>query len=310
MTDLPPAVLAAGVVVHRADGRVALVHRPRYDDWSLPKGKLEKGEPAAVGAVRECWEETGVRARLEAPLPEITYRVAAGSKLVRYWRAAVGDDDGFTPGTEVDRLRWVAPTQAARVLTNAADADVVAASAAIGPTRTLLVLRHAEAVPRREWARSLGRSADDVRPLTTGGFAQAQHLASLLACYRPQRIVSSPARRCQQTLEPIAALAATTVELDDRYSEACAAREPHEIRVAVTALLTEQRPVVVCTHRPVLPHLVAALVADGTTAGSATDLTTGLAGEPPLQPASCLVLHRDDSGRLVSYERHRTPHRV
>jgi 8-oxo-dGTP diphosphatase len=308
------AILAAGVVVHDQAGRVALVHRPRYDDWSLPKGKLERGEAAAVAAVRECWEETGIHARLEAPLTEVTYSVAKGRKRVRYWRAAIADDDGFAPGPEVDQLRWTAPSEAAQVLTNASDAAVVAASTGLGPTRALVALRHAEAVPRAEWAESSTR-ADDERPLTARGLAQAQDVAILLACYRPQHLVSSPARRCEQTIEPLAALVAAVIKRDDRYSEARSARDPDALRAAVGALAVPPLSAVLCTHRPVLPLVVSTLVAaaragSGEHPAATTPVAGLLAAERPLQPASCLVLHRDDAGRLVSYERHQVTGRA
>lgn len=306
-----PTILAAGVVVHDAKGRVALVHRPRYDDWSLPKGKLEKREDAAVAAVRECREETGVRARLEVPLPEVTYAVGGRPKVVRYWRAAIDGDDGFVAGTEVDQLRWVPPEQAASVLTNPADAVVVAASAELGPTFALAVLRHAEAVPRAVWAAAPHpRPSDDARPLTAHGSAQARSVATLLACYRPRRVVSSPAQRCRQTVEPLAAVTHTVIELDERYSESSAERDPGLPQAAAAALAAEHLPSVLCTHRPVLPHVVATLV---TAAGprshepaAASGRVAGLvASEPPLEPAGCLVLHRDSNGTIRAYERHR-----
>jgi 8-oxo-dGTP diphosphatase len=117
MTD--PEVLAAGGLVVRDDGRVAVVHRPRYDDWSLPKGKLDAGESFEAGAVREVEEETGVRARIVGELESATYLDRKGrQKLVRWYRMKVdGEPGGFVPNSEVDELRWLTPEQALDLVT-------------------------------------------------------------------------------------------------------------------------------------------------------------------------------------------------
>ena len=109
-----PEVLAAGGLLVRDDGRVAVVHRPRYDDWSLPKGKLDPGESFEDGAVREVWEETGVRGRIRAELDPVEYVDRKGRyKLVRWYRMDVaGEPDEFVPNDEVDELRWVTPAEA------------------------------------------------------------------------------------------------------------------------------------------------------------------------------------------------------
>jgi 8-oxo-dGTP diphosphatase len=119
---------AAGGVVMR-DGLVAVVHRPRYDDWSLPKGKLDPGESFEQAALREVEEETGLRCRLERELPSVEYEVRGRPKLVRYWLMAVDRDPGFEPNDEVDELRWLAPAEAAGLLTYDRDKGVVAAAA-------------------------------------------------------------------------------------------------------------------------------------------------------------------------------------
>jgi 8-oxo-dGTP diphosphatase len=119
---------AAGGVVVR-DGLVAVVHRPRYDDWSLPKGKLDPGETFEQAALREVEEETGLRCRLEGELPSVEYEVKGRPKLVRYWRMAVEEDPGFVPNDEVDDVRWLAPVDAAQLLTYDRDKGVVAAAA-------------------------------------------------------------------------------------------------------------------------------------------------------------------------------------
>ena len=123
-------IQAAGGVVLRDDGRVAVVHRPRYDDWTLPKGKLEPGESFEEGALREVEEETGLRARLVRELPAVEYSVRGRPKEVRYWLMDVDSDPGFAPNDEVDELRWLAPPDAASLLTYDRDKEVLSAAVA------------------------------------------------------------------------------------------------------------------------------------------------------------------------------------
>jgi 8-oxo-dGTP diphosphatase len=121
-------VEAAGGVVLGPDGRVALVHRPRYDDWSLPKGKLDAGESFEEAALREVEEETGLRARLVRELRSVEYHDNKGRpKLVRYWLMEVEEDPGFVANDEVDELRWVEPEEALGLLTYSRDRSLVAA---------------------------------------------------------------------------------------------------------------------------------------------------------------------------------------
>jgi 8-oxo-dGTP diphosphatase len=119
-------VRAAGGLVVRDDGRIAVVHRPRYDDWSLPKGKLDGGEGWEDAALREVHEETGVRAELGDELASDEYTDSKGRpKTVRWWRMRVVADDGFAADDEVDELRWVTPEEAASLLSYEHDRRLV-----------------------------------------------------------------------------------------------------------------------------------------------------------------------------------------
>ena len=139
MTD-EPEVRAAGAVVYRRSGddvEWAVIHRPRYDDWSLPKGKLDPGEDFETAAVREVSEEIGVHGTLGVELPSTSYHDNKGrSKVVRYWLMEVpGDDTGFAPNDEVDELRWLGADAARAILTYERDRALLDAAAGAAATR-------------------------------------------------------------------------------------------------------------------------------------------------------------------------------
>jgi 8-oxo-dGTP diphosphatase len=116
-------IRAAGGLVGR-DGRVLLVHRPRYDDWTFPKGKADDGESDEACALREVHEETGLRCELGDELAATEYIDSRGRpKRVRWWAMRSVADDGFTPNDEVDELRWVTPDEARELLSY--DRDLV-----------------------------------------------------------------------------------------------------------------------------------------------------------------------------------------
>ena len=126
-------VKAAGGVVWRRAGdtiAIAIAHRPRYDDWSLPKGKLDKGESWEDAALREVEEEIGIRARLGEELDPVAYDDRKGrAKVVRYWLMEPEHETTFAPNDEVDELRWLAPDEAIEALTYPHDAELVRSAA-------------------------------------------------------------------------------------------------------------------------------------------------------------------------------------
>jgi 8-oxo-(d)GTP phosphatase len=253
----PRIVRAAGGVVSR-DGsggpEVVLVHRPRYDDWSLPKGKLSGGEHLLLAGLREVHEETGVRAVPRLQLPPTRYLTGDPDveKSVEYWHMLCRGIDPFTPNDEVDEVRWVPAEQAAALLTYAHDRGVLAAFPRIARVGGLvLLLRHAAAGERETW------SADDfVRPLDDAGQATAKALAPLLAAYEPTRIISARPVRCVQTVEPLATLTGLAVEVDDRFDEN---GDPTGAAAAIRDLAVAGGVTVICSQRGLIPKAAAIL---------------------------------------------------
>jgi 8-oxo-dGTP diphosphatase len=265
----PRVILAAGGIVWRprapkVDGRerveVLIVHRPGYKDWTFPKGKPDRGESLPATAVREIKEETGYKVRLGHPLPETLYRVKGGMKRVSYWSARpYGKPKPFTPNNEIDEVRWVKVGEARKLLTYDHDRMLLKAFTALRDakahkTRTVIVLRHATAHLRTAW------KGDDLdRPLTKPGQAQAAKLQRLLKAYGVKRIVTSPATRCAQTVDTYAKSIQTFLEVDDRLSEETTAKR---VDRSIATILDRKGPLVVCTHRPTLPWVFAALRMD------------------------------------------------
>ena len=217
-------IQAAGAVVWRpgqAGPDIALVHRPRYDDWSFPKGKCERGEHLLATAVREVREETGLRVVLGRRLTSSVYQSAGGVKRVSYWAARCAGSEGFAPSHEVDEVQWLPAAQARARLSYDRDMAVLDEfGAAPASTVPLVLLRHAAAGRKsdrasdRAVAGERARAADLARPLDGRGLAEAGLLAGLLASYGTCQVVSSAAERCLATVRPYAAAAGVPVQVD------------------------------------------------------------------------------------------------
>ena len=257
-----PLIRAAGGVLWRpaADSSVelAIVHRPRYDDWTFPKGKLSPGETELEGAVREVYEETGFRTRVGRSLGEVHYMKASGDderpKVVRYWAMeAIGG--GFGPTREVDELRWVDRDEAGSVLTFDRDRDVLARFVGAPATTTsVLLVRHASAGSRNKW-----EGDDRRRPLDELGWEQSDDLVRLLSRFGITRIVSADFVRCEQTLQPYSEAIGAPVERDPVFSER--GYPGHEVQ-AVNALRDygqSRQHTAVCSQGDVIPDLLARL---------------------------------------------------
>jgi 8-oxo-dGTP diphosphatase len=280
-----PDIVAAGAVAVRK-GRVLLVHRPKYDDWSFPKGKQDPGEHMLATAVREVEEETGVRVALGRPLGTFCYPVnGSRTKVVHYWSArAAGDPDvsSYAVNDEIDRVTWTPVEKAARRLSYDHDRELLRRHL-VFPRRTwpLVVLRHGHAFPRREWT-----GDDRLRPLADDGRAQARALPPLLGAYDVARLVSSPSRRCTQTVRRTARQLSLPVDRDPALSEeGCS---PPAIAALLDRLLESRFGAVVCTHRPVLPVVLDHL---------------GVPLDEPLAPGEMVVCHHRGP-RVVTLERH------
>jgi 8-oxo-dGTP pyrophosphatase MutT (NUDIX family) len=232
-------VRAAGGVVWRPgpDGvEICLVHRPRYDDWSLPKGKLEKGEHPLTAAVREVAEETGVRAVPQIRLPGVRYALRDGTpKVVDYWSMRFAGEEGSARTHEADAVRWLAPARAESALTYAHDVRVVRDFAALpAVTAVGVVVRHARAGQRGTWP-----GPDTARPLEEAGWAEAEAAVPVLEVLRPARLVSAGPKRCVQTLEPLARRLDLPIEVDSRLDEPEPGQNPDENALYAAAALAE-----------------------------------------------------------------------
>ena len=279
-------VPAAGCVVWRHTSlelEVALVHRPKYDDWSFPKGKVDSGEETYTTAVREVEEETGLRVSLGPRLADQTYDIAGGQrKRVSYWAARApedGDLSAYEPNAEIDEVRWVPTSRARDQLTHHRDvAQLEEFLGADVATEPLLIVRHAQARRRKSW-----HGPDSERPLRADGKTAAKRLVRFLSAYGVAQVVSSDAARCVETMLPYLNASRASIRLDSSLSEEGV--HVGKLRRRVDALLADDEPAALCSHRPVLPKIFDAL---------------GLPGVS-LVPGGAVVAHRR-AGKVISVE--------
>ncbi|MBI3216432.1 MAG: NUDIX hydrolase [Mycobacterium sp.] len=256
-------VRAAGAVLWRPGAapqayEIAVIHRQRYDDWSLPKGKVESGETEPVAAVREILEETGYHARLGRRLISVSYPIEGATKKVRYWAArasdtAAGADDTFVPNDEVDELLWLPLKAAMAKLTYADDRKVLRRfTKQPADTKTVLIVRHATAGVRSRY------SGDDrQRPLDKHGRAQAESLVPLLLAFGATDLHAADRVRCHQTIEPLADELSVTVRDEPALSEEAYAESRKRARQRILEIASKSGTRVICTQGKVIPDLLA-----------------------------------------------------
>lgn len=281
---------AAGVVAldtSAAEPKVLLVHRPGYDDWSLPKGKIHADESLPACAVRETLEETGVTVRLGFPLGSMRYPVGSGLKEVHYWRATPVATRRRPPDAEVDKVVWVTVRTALHRMTYGDERSMVDQALAAPPTTPFLIVRHGKAMERKNWT---GR--DQARPVNARGRRQATALVPLLGAYAVDRLDSSSSTRCIQTLKPYAKSANLEVHGWSTLSEELAEGRERDVQKLMKRLRTASAAgltTAVCGHRPVLPAMLGSV---------------GLEYRP-MEPAAVAIAHLDAAGATVATEFHK-----
>jgi 8-oxo-dGTP diphosphatase len=253
-------VYAAGAVLWRPGGadpaapslEVAVIHRPRYDDWSLPKGKVDRGETAPVAAVREVFEETGHHAVLGRRLDKVSYPVEQGVKKVHYWAARDTGGD-FTSGSEVDELVWLPVADAKDRLSYPHDRKMLRHFAKQpADTHTVLVVRHGTAGRKSRFS-----GDDTMRPLDKRGRAQAEALVPQLLAFGASDVYAADRLRCHQTVGPLAEELAVTIHNEPTLTEESYAKNPKRARHRMLNIAEEEGTPVICTQGKVIPDLIA-----------------------------------------------------
>ena len=246
-------VRAGGGVVWRRGpqgAEYALVHRPRYDDWTFPKGKAEGGESDEDNAEREVREETGFVCERGPEVATIAYHDHLGRpKTVRYW-LMYPTRGAFVPNAEVDELRWLDGETATALLTYDHDRDVLDTARSFD--EPVYLVRHAKAGDREAWVED-----DALRPLSRKGRAQAEGLVGLFAERRVDHVLSSPAVRCVQTVRPLALARSIAVEEHDALAEGASTED------ALALVRRRGGAVVYSSHGDVIPAVVLTLAEHG-----------------------------------------------
>ena len=286
-------VLAGGAVVRRVrpgkPPEILIIHRSRYSDWTLPKGKVEAGESVVAAAAREVQEETGVTIRLGTPLDTTLYKLNSGAtKEVRYWSGAPLDVVKRAPDDEVDVVSWLPLKAALQRLSYDHDKELVRQFEKQPDTTTLALVRHGKAMDRKDWSKK-----DILRPLGARGRKQAKQLIPYLRSYGITTLISSTATRCVTTFDPYAAASNTRIDTYDALTEEAASKNSDAVIRLVQKLrrdaLANQTPTAICIHRPVLPAILEAL-----------DLAPAT-----LATGEMLIAHLTADGGVHAIERHR-----
>ncbi len=250
-------VRAAGAVLWRpnpdsGDPLIAVIHRPRYNDWSLPKGKVDPGETEPVTAVREIYEETGQQSQLGRRLCRVTYPIPIGTKIVHYWTAR-GLGGEFTPTREVDQLLWLPADEAKKQLTYPYDRKVTGHfTKKPADTRTVLIVRHATAGRKARY-----KGPDDTqRPLDRNGRAQAKSLVPQLMAFGASALFAADRVRCVKTIEPLARKLDLPIEVEPTLTEEAYAADPEAAQKRLMEIVALGGTPAICSQGRVIPYLI------------------------------------------------------
>jgi len=304
------AVYAAGAVVWRlVEGklRVLLIHRTKYRDVTLPKGKVDPGEMLAETAVREVHEETGIRIALGVPVGVSRYQMRPKrQKIVHYWAAEATPEairaSTFVPNAEIAALEWMSLKKARKALSYPVDVEILdeferLVDDGVLHTFPLIALRHAKAMSRSDWD-----GPDAARPLTARGKKQAKSIVGPLQAFGARRIVTSDAVRCVQTVTPLAKALGRKPVLTEKLSQDAWEDGASDVRTVIGKRVRARKPAVLCSHGPVLPDILHELaLATGTMHGSY------LGSASSLEVAAFSVVHlsaTNPGSGIISIETH------
>jgi 8-oxo-dGTP diphosphatase len=249
-------IFAAGAVIWRRSKKnveIALVHRPRYDDWSLPKGKQDPGEAMIACAYREVIEETNLKVAFGPYIGDTEYFVADGLKKVHYWSARLADNSPeFHANDEVDLLEWHSIESALEKATRDSDREIIETFLTIPfDSYPLIMLRHAKALAREEW-----QGEDEDRPLQQLGQQQARRALSIYQVYGLEQIHTSDAVRCHDTVEQMAKALEIPLTITNKVSEYTWKKNKEKAIDYAKELIKVNAPIVLCSHNPVLPRMM------------------------------------------------------
>ena len=310
MSETPQDVFAAGAVLWRYIDdtlNVLVIHRTSHKDVSLPKGKVDPGESLPETAVREIREETGIKVKLGVPLGISEYVMPNGkNKIVHYWAAEVTPKailrSKFVPNGEVAALEWLPLDKARKSLSYKPDKEILDNFISLvdqGVTKTfaVIVLRHAKALAHGQWAQE-----DASRPLTERGISQSHNIVPTLKAWKPKKLISSTAVRCQSTIEPLATVLDKKVKTTDKISQHAYEGGSADVRSVVGKVVRKRKTTVLCTHGPVAPVVMRELAL-----ATGTPVTKEITEAGELDTASFSVVHMSathPSSGIIAVETH------
>ena len=275
-------IIAAGAVVWRRNKsdevEIAIIHRPKYDDWSFPKGKAEISEEVIACAHREVLEESNLDTQFGPYLGDVEYMTSDGAKRVFFWSAKVINEYPFTPNSEVDKLEWHSVKSASKLLSLETDKQILKVFTKLTlDTKPFILLRHAKAITRDEW-----QGDDDDRPLDSQGTFQADRLIPIYSAYKIDEVHTSDALRCFDTVNQFARRLGIKLEVSGKLSESTYKKDKDKAIDYCKEVIKENKNILICSHNPILPKLLTKLTKK---AEVETD-------EDKLQPAQSWIIHR------------------